>query len=96
MFYGEIRKTNYADTPSYLELCRTAGNPDLGLAKAGLDSGCLLYIITPVILVQLSRRATTNAIQFVDVTDIFEVSKRFILVLFGYFLESNFGVNLHS
>ena len=51
---------------------------------------------TPVILVQLTRRATTNATQFVDVTDIFEVSKRFIFVLFGYFLESNFGENLHS
>ena len=76
-----------------MELCRAAENPDLGLAKAGLDSGGLLYIITPV---QLSRRATTNATQFVDVTDIFEVSKRFILVLFGHFLESNFGVNLHS
>ena len=31
---------------------------------------------TPVIHVQLTRLATTNATQFVDVTDIFEVSKR--------------------
>ena len=66
------------------------------------ESTVVLYDIrrgtinTPVILVQPNRRATTNATQFVDVTDIFELSKRFILVLFGHFLESNLGVNLHS
>ena len=66
-----------------------------------IDTGQDVFIstintYTPVILVQLMRQATTNATQFVDVTDIFEGSKQFILVLFEHFLESNFRVNLHS
>ena len=77
----------------YIDIC-TARRRPVGRRLVGR----LWYVLydTPVILMQLTRRATTNATQFVDVTDIFEVSKWFILVLFGHSLESNFGVNLHS
>ena len=38
IFCGEIKKKYYADTPSYLKLCRIMRKTHLGLAKAGLNS----------------------------------------------------------
>ena len=42
--------------------------------------------VYPGATTDVTRRATTNATQFVDVTDKFEVSKRFILGLIWAFL----------
>ena len=41
-FCGEVRKY-YADTHSYLELCRITRKSHLGQAKAGLNSGVVLF-----------------------------------------------------
>ena len=54
----------------------------------------IVYIYTPVTLEKPTRRGTTNTASVFYITD--ATGKLLILVLFWHFLESKFGVILHS